>query len=233
VRTQRGLRLVQGRDVLSELLAKPGATGGFFDVLAACATTFAPPREGAQLALLGFAAGGIVAPLRALGFTGTIEAVDLSRDSEPLFRKLAKRWAGDVRVTRDEASAWLARRSQRYEMVIEDLTVPGPGVAVKPAVSLHVLPALVKRRLAPGGVVAVNALPVPGTTWPELLDRLARPHRAALVVHFDEYENRVLLAGDRLPPAGDASRRLRAALEGIGSRQVDRLRIRTWKGRRA
>lgn len=234
VRTRRGVRLVQGRDVLSELLSKPGATGGFFDALAACATAFAPAGRRSRLALLGFAAGGIVAPLRALGFAGPIEAVDLSRASEPLFRSLARKWSGTVRVTRAEASDWLRRRAQRFEIVIEDLTVPGPGVAVKPAVSLDVLPALVKRRLTPGGIVAVNALPVPGTTWPELLQKLARPHRMALLVQFDDYENRILLAGDSLPPARAASRRLRAALAGIGSRQADRVRVRTWKrsGRR-
>ena len=163
VRTPRGVRLVQGRDVLSDLLAQPGATGGLFDALAACATTLAPPGA-RRMALLGFAAGGLVAPLRALGWTGRIEAVDLSRDAEPLFRSLSRGWAGDVRLTCAEASEWLQRRRQKWDIVVEDLTVPGPQVAIKPRVSFTVLPQLVRRRLVPRGISVVNALPVPGVS---------------------------------------------------------------------
>ena len=106
VRTRRGLRLLEGDVILSELLARPGPTHCLFDVLAACVAALAP---GPRIALLGFAGGGIVAPLRAMGFPHAIEAVDLDPTGEKLFRELARHWAGEVRVARMDALEWLAR----------------------------------------------------------------------------------------------------------------------------
>jgi hypothetical protein len=165
-----------------------------------------------------------------LGWKEPIDAIDLSRDAEPLFRRLSHRWAGEVRLSRGEASDWLRRQRRRWDVVIEDLTVPGPTVAVKPRVSLEVLPALVAGRLAPRGVAIVNVLPVPRMTWEEVLELLAAPYRQALLVHFDEYENRVLITGNDLPSASVASAQLRAALRSIGSRQSTLLQVRTLPG---
>jgi spermidine synthase len=228
VRTRHGLRIVQGRDVLSHLLARPGPTGGLFDVLAAAVVAFAPEtRRAPRVALLGFAAGGIVAPLRALGFVHPLHAVDLSLDAAPLFRELAADWGGEVRLVRAEASAWLRRSRRPWDVVVEDLTVPGPAGAEKPRVSVEVLPRLLRARLAPGGVAVTNVLPVPGMTWEALVARLASPYARALVVHCEEYENRILLAGAELPPARAAAGRLRATLRRLGSRQATRLAVRT------
>ncbi|MEC9081308.1 MAG: hypothetical protein VYE44_05980, partial [Verrucomicrobiota bacterium] len=62
--TGRGARLVQNGSVLSEVLAQPGPTNSVFDALAALVRLFSP---GARVGLLGFAGGGIIAPLRAMG----------------------------------------------------------------------------------------------------------------------------------------------------------------------
>jgi len=230
VRTQRGLRLVQGRDVLSDVLAAPGATGGLFDVLAACVVVFAPRRTRTRFAMLGFAAGGVVAPLRALGFTDRIDAVDLSHEALPLFREVSGGWAEPVHVAQDEAALWLRRRARPFDVVLEDLTVPGARGAEKPRVSVEVLPELVRRKLAPAGVVVVNVLPMPGMSWRELLARLAAPHRAALVVFPRDFENRVLIAGSTLPSAREATERLSVALGGIRSRQANRFSVRRLQG---
>src|SRR5262249_25485667 len=68
VRTRRSVRLVDGPDLVSHLRTTPGPTHGFFDLLAACAAAFAPGdlARAPRVLLLGFAAGGILAPLRAL-----------------------------------------------------------------------------------------------------------------------------------------------------------------------
>jgi len=225
VRTRRGVRLVQGRDVLSEVLAQPGPTHGFFDALAACIVAFAPPAPRPRVALLGFAAGGVVAPLRAMGFAHPLRAVDLSREAEVLFRDLSSAWAGDVRLTQAEASAWIRRQRQPWDVVLEDLTVPHHSGAIKPPVSVGDLPQLLASRLTPGGVVVTNALPVPWLTWEELIDRLAAPHRTSLVVTFDEFENRIVLAGESLPTARQTAARLRQVLTSIRSRQARRFAV--------
>jgi hypothetical protein len=224
VRLRRGARIVEGRDVLSEILARPGATDSLFDVLAACVAALA---TGPRVALLGFAGGGVVAPLRAMGLRTRLEAVDLSRQGEALFRELSESWAGEVHLTKAEASNWLRRHPARWDVILEDLSMRGRRNAVKPRVSLDVLPELIARRLAPRGVVVVNVLPMPGTSWRVLLKGLAAPFPSALVITLEDYENRILIAGRRLGNAREISHRIRRTLLGVGSTQARTWRVRT------
>jgi spermidine synthase len=222
-RTARGARLIEGDAVLSEVLAAPGPTHSVFDLLAAIVAALAP---GPGVALLGFAGGGIVAPLRAMGWDGALDAVDLDPRGERLFRELCGSWCGAVRFTRREASDWLRRGRRRFDLVIDDLSVPHRGEITKPDLSVETLPSLIRRRLAPGGVAAVNALPVPAMAWNEMLWRLAAPHRRARVVLFREFENRVLLAGPDLPPPRPLGQLLRGRLRAIESEIATAIAVR-------
>jgi hypothetical protein len=223
VRTRRGLRLLENDVILSELLAEPGPTHCLFDVLAACVAALAP---GPRMALLGFAGGGVVAPLRAMGFGHPIEAVDHDPSGEALFRGLAASWAGDGRVAPMDAIDWLRRSGGPFDIIVEDLSVPGPGTTVKPRASFDGLPALVRSRLGPGGIAVTNVLPQPGTPWDALLGPVARPHARAAVVELDEYENRIVIGGAALPEPAALARRVRRALDSIGSVQARRVRFR-------
>jgi spermidine synthase len=224
VRTRRGARIIDDDVVLSEIRRDPGPTHSLFDVLAACVAALAP---GPKCALLGFAGGGMVAPLRAMGYEGAVEAVDLSREGEEIFRELSDDWAGTVTLAEADAAEWLRARRARYDVIVEDLSVPSPVGTVKPYVSLDTLPELIRARLKPEGVAMFNLLPLPGTSWDALLMRVARPHASAVCVHLDEYENRFVLAGDALPTAADASRHVRGILREIGSYMADRVFLRT------
>jgi len=224
VRTRRGARIVDDDVIVSEIVAEPGPTHTLFDVLAACVAVLAP---GPRFALLGFAGGGMIAPLRALGWTHPVAAVDLSREGEKLFRTLAGAWADDVRVDEADAVAWLRAQRTRWHVICEDLSVPSPAGTVKPYVSFDPLPQLVQSRLAPRGVAITNVLPLPGTSWPSMLARIAHPHRQALVTTLEEYDNRFVIAGDDLPDAREASRRVRAALRALGSNQSHQVAFRT------
>jgi len=229
VRTRRSVRLVDGPDLVSHLRTTPGPTHGFFDLLAACAAAFAPgdSARAPRVLLLGFAAGGILAPLRALGGKHPIHAVDLSLEPAEIFRAVASGWAGDVRLSQAEASAWLRSHRRRWDVIVDDLTVRGTTCAIKPPVSVEVLPALMRDRLGTGGVAVTNVLPVPDLSWEALLDRLTAPHGRALLVHCDEYENRILLAGPGARGARAATLRVQAALRRLGSRQLERFSIRS------
>lgn len=224
VKTRRGLRLLEGDVILSELLAQPGPTHCLFDVLAACVAALA---GGPRVALLGFAGGGIVAPLRAMGFPHAIEAVDLDPTGEKLFRELSGHWAGAVRVARMDALEWLAREQAPYDLIVEDLSVPSPAGTVKPASTFGALPGLVQSRLKPEGIAVTNLLPRPGATWDALVGPVARPHARAAVIDLEEHENRLVLGGAALPGTPDLSRRVRAALDAIGSVQARKIRVRT------
>jgi spermidine synthase len=218
VKTRRGLRLLEGDVILSELLRKPGPTHCLFDVLAACVHALAP---GPRTALLGFAGGGVVAPLRAMGFAHAIEAVDLDPTGERFFRELSHPWAGDVRVARMDAALWLRERAP-FDLIVEDLSVPGPLGTVKPPASFGELPRLVRARLMPGGVAVTNLLPEPDAPWSALITPVAAPYERAAVVHLDEYENRIVVAG-AIPD--DVSSRIRASLDSIGSVQARKIRV--------
>lgn len=221
VRTRRGARMVDGRDVLSEIRASPGPTHSLFDILAA---SIAGLARGPRFAMLGFAGGGVIAPLRALGFAHPVHAVDLSRQGEPLFRELCGAWAGDVRVSEADAADWLRRSPQPFDVVLEDLTVPAPGGAVKPYISIDELPPLVADHLTPVGVVIVNLLPYPGMSWSSLVERVAGPHSNVCVVECIDFENRLVVAGPGLPASARmVASALRRTLRDLGSRQATRI----------
>ena len=212
--------------MISEILSAPGPTHSVFDLLAAAVVVV---RGGSRVALLGFAGGGMVAPLRAMGFAGTLDVVDLDDRGERIFRAVSGAWRGPVRFELGEASEWLRRRSGRFDAIIEDLSVVGPRGVTKPEVSVGRLPRLVRSRLAPGGVAVFNLLPVKGWTWPELIACVGSPFRERRVVSFADFENRVLVAGRVLPSARQLSAGLREALGSIGSKTVDRIGVRTSK----
>jgi len=224
VRTRRGARLVDDDVTLSEVLDGPGPTHTLFDVLAACVAAFA---TGPRFLMLGFAGGGVVAPLRAMGYDAPVRAVVLARAGEALFRELSSAWCGPVELAHADAAGWLRSASGRWDAILEDLSVPSPAGTIKPYDSIDALPALIRTRLAPGGVAVTNLLPLPGTSWDALTARVVHGHERALVVHLDEYENRVVLCGPILPDAATSSRAVRERLRSIGSDQAARLSVRT------
>jgi spermidine synthase len=216
--------------VLSEIVRAPGPTNSLFDVLAAAIAALTP---GSRAALLGFAGGGLVAPLRAMGFAHPLDAVDLSLEGERVFRRHAGPWAGRIRVDREDALRWLRRSRKCYDLILEDLSIEIAGDVTKPGASFAEVPGMVARRLAPQGVAVTNLLPVPGMPWGEEVRRASRPWPNALLVHLDEYENRVLIASRARLDARTVSRDLRRHLRALGSNQAERLHVRTARaGRR-
>ncbi len=224
VRLKGKARVVDRGDVVSELLERPGATNDLFDVLAAATLAVARP---ARLVMLGFAAGGVIAPLRALGFDGRVDAVDTSDAGSSLFEELASGWAGDVELHIEDAADWLARSAGGVDAALEDLSVPARGGHVKPGITFTKLPRLIRRRLSPRGVTVTNLLPPVDRSWRAALRAVRSPYQRAVVVTGEEWENRVVIAGDHLPHAAEVSRSIRALLARISSSQRERIEVRT------
>lgn len=214
IRTRGGARLVQADATLSRVVDRPGPTHGLFDVLAATVVAAAP---GPRFLMLGFAAGGMVAPLRGLGWREPIEALDRSPLGTGLFRELCGGWAGEVHVRRGDAVEYLRRTRRRWDVILDDLSVLGPDGVRKPEVSYDVLPQLIRSRLRPGGLAVVNVLERPGANWTDSIDRLRAADPASRIVHTRPYENRVLISGRDLPSARTLSATLRRLLATIGS----------------
>ena len=222
--TLRGYRINQNGCVLSEILKQPGATNSVFDVLAAATAVMAP---GPEVAMLGFAGGGMVAPLRKAGSEACVRAVDLARQGYDLFAKVSSGWCGAVEFEEGDAVEWLRNQSRPFDVLIEDLSVPVSGDVEKPAVCWTVLPPLIRSRIRPDGIVISNMLRSAGMSWPVFAPLFAEGHRRALMVHLKEFENRILIAGNFEQSAVWVSRRLKACLQTIGSDQSEAFHIST------
>lgn len=226
VQHRDGARLVDGECVISEMRAQPGPTHCLFDALAATVPALA---AGPRVLMLGFAGGGVMAPLRAAGWNHPVEAVDLDLDGERIFRNMSREWSGSTEVHQADALRWLQDHpDRRFDLVMEDLSVRDADLITKPPVSYGPLPGEILRHLAPHGIAVINALPVRGKSWRNLLAELAAPYGEVVMVVFEQWENRLLIAGPRLWDARTVSRRLRAVLDRIGSRQRKRMSVRAW-----
>ena len=221
--TKHGLRLSQHGVVVSELRATPGPTHSVFDVLAGLIAVLAPAG---RIGVLGFAGGGMMAPLRSLGVAFKIDAVDLDRAGYDLFRQHCRGWAGRMHWRQADAVAWLHQQSPDFGLLLDDLSVPHEGDVIKPAICWNVLPKLIRQRLRPGGIGVFNLLP-PCANWKSQVKQIAGLFRMARLIVLDEYQNRILVAGEELPSARQLGRMLRQALRHIRSRQAGRIHLRS------
>lgn len=222
-KTRGGLRLSQHGVVISELRTSAGPTHSVFDVLACLLALHG--QEG-SLGMLGFAGGGVLAPLRCLGFSRKFEAVDLDEASYRLFVEHCYPWASQVNWHNADALTWLRGRRGRYEVLVEDLSIPQDRDVIKPEISWTILPALIRRRVAPRGIAIFNLLPPPGHRWTAALAPFRKEFSRLCMIELEEFENRILIAGHRLPDARTLGRALRVALRQLGSNQSGKMRVR-------
>jgi len=216
-RTKYGLRLSQHGVVISELRTSPGPTHSVFDVLAALIIML---RPAGRVGVLGFAGGGMLAPLHQLGLKTNFATVDLDQASYDLFCQHCPQWVASVRWQRADAGQWLKRQAGKFDLLMDDLSVSQDGDVVKPDICWSVLPELMRRRLKSDGVAIFNLMSPPGGRWRRSVAELTRSFRAAQIIHFDDFENRILIAGNDLPSAPVLGRRLAEALRQLHSRQA-------------
>jgi spermidine synthase len=179
------------------------ATGSVWDALVA-PLLLLPPARRRRVLILGLGGGSAARLARALAPAATIAGVEL----DPEVVAAARRHFGldelGVEVACEDALQALRRERRRFDLVIEDCFV-GRGRAERkpPGFPLPGL-ALAARRLAPGGILAVNTLDETAAVARALAGLL--PHR--LELRIAGYDNRVLAASRRRLDA----RALRAAL---------------------
>jgi hypothetical protein len=222
-KTKHGLRLSQHGVVISELRLTPGPTHSVFDVLAALVAQF---QSRSRIGMMGFAGGGMMAPLAALGVEECLDVVDLDQAGYDLFRRHCPEWAKRVKWNHADAGVWLKRQRQYFGVLLDDLSVPVAGDVVKPALCWTTLPALMQQRLSRTGIAIFNLLPLPGNRWNPELAQLRAQFPNVRVIYLDDFVNRVLVAGWDIPAPRELGRTLRQALRVMGSRQAERLRIR-------
>lgn len=225
--TKHGLRMSQHGVVISELRTSPGPTHSVSDLLAAIIGMMRP--EG-RIGVLGFAGGGMQAPLAALGVAARIDTVDLDRAGYELFRTHCPAWISRVNWQQADAVKWLRAQPKNFDLLVEDLSVSDGDSVFKPSITWAVLPALMRDRLAPDGIAVFNLLPPPSGMWGRAKERMAGLFGVGRLIVFDDFENHILVAGKRLPSARELGARLREALREIRSRQASRIHLRTVRG---
>ncbi len=214
-RTAAGWRLVQHGTVLSEVLHRAGPTHSVFDLLAAAANLLHPDAR--HIALLGFGGGGTLAALRALGCQARLRGIDLDPTGHDLVRRAGVDWLEPFDWHETDAVRWLRRTRRRFDVLLEDLSVPDASDVVKPAATWNELPALAARRLQPDGLAIFNLLPPTDETWRAGLDRIRAHFRHAALLHLPEYHNRVLLLRHSVPFPDQLRSRLARRLGDLGS----------------
>lgn len=222
-KTRNGLRLSQHGVVISEMRLRPGPTHSLFDVLASLVTVLCPQG---RVGLLGFAGGGMMAPLRALGWNLPLDAVDLDADAFRLFQRHCRSWSGTIHWHHREASEWLRAQPKRsFDLIVEDLSVPDGGDVFKPAVSWETLPGLIRQRLKPDGVAIFNLIKPRNGRWNPGLSTVASQFAKHRYIHLEQFENVLLVAGNNLPPAARIGYQVREQLSSIGSQQARKIRV--------
>lgn len=218
-----GVVMEQHGCVLSKLLAQPGPTHSVFDVLAAAVVVMSP---GLRVAMLGFAGGGMMAPLRKMGGEHEVSAVDLDDAGHRIYSGIVGAWGGELDFAQADAVHWLRGQGRKFDAIVEDLSVPTDGDVVKPEVSWQVLPGVMRRKVKARGLTVMNLLPTPGVKWDEMMEACRRDDVPGCVVEFREYYNRVLIQGEAIEEARVTGRRLRKSLRGIGSKIAERMSVR-------
>lgn len=195
-------------------------TGSVWDALA-LPLLLLPPARRRNVLVLGLGGGSVARVLRALAPDAEIVGVEMSHEVLAAARRWLDLDALGVDVVVGDAQAYLKRARRRFDLVVEDVFV-GRGRAVRkpgwlPAPGLG----LAARRLAPGGLLVSNTIDEAAAMARELRGRFP----ATLSIEVEDFDNRVLVAGQRVL----AARALRAAVraEPILAATLPRLRFRT------
>jgi spermidine synthase len=219
--TARGDRRLEIDGTFASLWRADGAaTGSVWDALVAPLLLLAAGRR-RRILILGLGGGSAARLARALAPRAEIVGVEL----DPAVVAAARRHFGldalGVEVACTDALQFLADERRRFDLVIEDCFV-GRGQAERkpPGFPLPGL-ALATRRLAPGGILAVNTLDETAAVARALAGLL--PHRIEL--RIAGYDNRVLAASAR--PLDARSLRARLAADPVLGATASQLALRT------
>jgi hypothetical protein len=130
---------------------------------------------------------------------------------------------------------WL-RSAGRFDVILDDLSIPRDGDVEKPNASWDTLPALIARHLRPNGIALFNLLRPAGRGWTRGMAEITSKLSNSWVIHLDDFENRILVSGrgrQQDPVQGLHPRTLgtaiRSRLRTLGSRQRKRVQIRGWR----
>jgi 2-polyprenyl-3-methyl-5-hydroxy-6-metoxy-1,4-benzoquinol methylase len=175
-------------------------TGYSWDALAAgCLLRQEGPP--ASVLLLGLAGGTVARQLRALVPEAAITGVDIDAGVLDLARRHMQLDELGIEVVVADADRFLAETDRRFDAIVEDLFLSGPGDVMRAHCPEGERLARIQARLAPGGVVVANLITDPDGPHFALRPRVRRAFAAAFatvrVVRPPMGLNEILVGGER------------------------------------
>lgn len=178
-------------------------TGLVWDMLAAAAL-LGSRQEPHSVLMLGLAGGTSLRTLRHLLPTCRFTAVDIDGEIVRLARQHMALDATKVDVVIGDAYAWLQKNRRTFDVVIDDIYLAGRTDVFRPQAMDRTLLRLLRRSVAPGGILAVNLVTGPGhRTAQTAIRRILRDNFAQVrSVTSPEAMNEVLVAGKEVAAVG-------------------------------
>lgn len=112
----------------------------------------------ASVLILGLGGGTVARQLRALAPHAAITGVDIDPGIVDLARRHMALDALGVEVVVGQAGRFLAETGRRFDAIIDDLFLSGPADVVRSSIPAGETLALLKDRLAPGGILVANLI---------------------------------------------------------------------------
>lgn len=202
-------------------------TGLVWDMLAAAAL-LGKKEEPRTLLMLGLAGGTTLRILRHLLPACRFVAVDIDRHIVRLAKRHMALDETGAEVVIGDAYLWLEQNRRTFDVVVDDIYLAGRADVFRPrSMDKHVL-SMLKRCLAPGGVVAVNLVTGRGhRTVQSTTRRLLRESFPEVrSVTSPGAMNEILVAGRRVGTAGRLRDRAQAFAQPADRRHWRALSVR-------
>ncbi len=172
-------------------------TGLAWDLLAAAAL-LRPSGKPASILMLGVAGGTALRTLRHLLPEVSLTGIDLDAELIALAEKEMHLGEAGAEIVIADAYAWMKGNKRRFDVILDDLYLAGEDDVFRADACDADWLGLLKRSLAPGGILALNLVTGPGHRAKQSATRINLAARFPCVrsLRTEESLNEILVAGD-------------------------------------
>ncbi len=174
-------------------------TGLAWDPLAAAAL-LRPSGEPASILMLGVAGGTALRTLRHLFPDVSLTGIDLDAELIDLARSEMHLNDTGAEIIIADAYAWMKQNKRRFDLIIDDLYLAGDDDVFRADSCDADWLGLIKRSLAPGGLLALNLVIGPGHRAKQTATRknLSARFPSVRSLRTEESMNEILVAGENV-----------------------------------
>lgn len=176
-------------------------TGLAWDPLAAAALLF-PAGKPATILMLGVAGGTALRTLHHLLPEASLTGIDLDTELIALAEKEMRLGETGAEIVIADAYVWMKKNKRRFDVILDDLYLAGDEDVFRADTCDGDWLGLLKRSLAPGGILALNLVTGPGHRAKQSATRknIAARFPRVRSLSTEESLNEILVAGDDVAP---------------------------------